>query len=42
VRTIEVPAAATLAVLNEAMLTVFGWLGEHLHKFTIRADGLLD
>jgi Plasmid pRiA4b ORF-3-like protein len=39
VRTIEVPAAATLAVLNEAMLICFGWSGEHLHKFTIRAVG---
>jgi Plasmid pRiA4b ORF-3-like protein len=39
VRTIEVPAAATLAVLNDAMLISFGWSGEHLHKFTIRAVG---
>ena len=39
VRTIEVPAAATLSVLNEAMLILFGWSGEHLHKFTIRAVG---
>jgi Plasmid pRiA4b ORF-3-like protein len=39
VRTIEVPAAATLAVLNDAMLILFGWSGEHLHEFTIRAVG---
>ena len=39
VRTIEVPAVVTLAVLNEAMLVCFGWLGEHLHEFTIRAVG---
>jgi Plasmid pRiA4b ORF-3-like protein len=38
-RTIEVPAVVTLAVLNEAMLILFGWSGEHLHKFTIRAVG---
>ncbi len=37
VRTIEVPAAVTLAVLNDAMLILFGWSGEHLHEFTIRA-----
>jgi Plasmid pRiA4b ORF-3-like protein len=39
VRTIEIPAVATLAVLNEAMLILFGWSGEHLHEFTIRAVG---
>ena len=39
VRTIEVPAGATLAVLNEAMLVLFGGSGEHLHQFTIRAVG---
>jgi Plasmid pRiA4b ORF-3-like protein len=39
VRTIEVPDAVTLAVLNEAMVICFGWSGEHLHKFTIRAVG---
>ena len=39
VRTIEVPAAVTLVVLNEAMLILFGWSGEHLHEFTIRAVG---
>jgi Plasmid pRiA4b ORF-3-like protein len=39
VRTIEVPALVTLAVLNDAMLILFGWSGEHLHKFTIRAVG---
>ncbi len=39
VRTIEVPAAAKLAVLSEAMLILFGWSGEHLHEFTIRAVG---
>ncbi len=38
-RTIKVPAVVTLAVLNEAMLVCFGWLGEHLHEFTIRAVG---
>ncbi len=39
VRTIEVPAAVTLAVLNRAMLVCFGWSGEHLHEFTVRAVG---
>ena len=38
-RTIEVPTAATLAALNDAMLILFGWSGEHLHRFTIRAVG---
>ncbi len=39
VRTIEVPAAATLTVLSDAMLILFGWSGERLHEFTIRAVG---
>ena len=39
VRTIEVPAAVTLALLNEVMLVCFDWSGEHLHRFTIRAVG---
>ena len=36
---IEVPDAVTLAVLHEALLILFGWSGEHLHEFTIRAVG---
>ena len=39
VRTLEVPASATLAVLHEALLVCFGWSGECLHEFTIRAAG---
>ena len=39
VRTIEVPAVVMLAVLSDAMLILFGWSGEHLHEFTIRAVG---
>jgi Plasmid pRiA4b ORF-3-like protein len=37
VRTIELPAEATLDVLHEALLVCLDWSGEHLHAFTIRA-----
>jgi Plasmid pRiA4b ORF-3-like protein len=37
VRTIEVPADATLLLLHEALLVCLDWSGEHLHAFTIRA-----
>ena len=39
VRTLEVPASATLAVVHEALLVCFGCSGECLHKFTVRAAG---
>ena len=37
--TLEVALSATLAVLHEALLACFGWSGECLHEFTIRAAG---
>jgi hypothetical protein len=37
VRTLDMPEQASLAVLHEALLTVFDWSDEHLHQFNIRA-----
>jgi hypothetical protein len=37
VRTVVVPADATLQLLHEALLVCLDWSGEHLHAFTIRA-----
>ena len=37
VRTVEVPAEATLQLLHEALLVCLDWSGQHLHVFTIRA-----
>ena len=39
VRTLDVPGSATLDVVHEALLVCFGWSGECLHEFTIRAAG---
>jgi hypothetical protein len=38
VRTLLVPAVASLQVLHEALLVVFDWSGECLHEFVIRAS----
>jgi len=37
VRTVEVSAALTLSELNRVLLECFGWSGECLHLFEIRA-----
>ena len=38
-RTLEIRTSATLDVLHEALLVCFGWSGERLHEFMIRAAG---
>ena len=37
VRVVEVPLSASLQLLHEALLVCFGWSGDHLHEFTVRA-----
>ena len=34
-RRLEVPATTTIAGLHSVLQTVFGWSGEHLHRFLI-------
>jgi len=34
-RRLLVPATATIAELHSVLQTVFGWGGEHLHRFVI-------
>ncbi|HEY5855304.1 MAG TPA: plasmid pRiA4b ORF-3 family protein [Aldersonia sp.] len=34
-RRLEVPATTTIAGLRDVLQTVFGWSGEHLHRFLI-------
>ena len=34
-RRVQVPGASRLAVLHEAIQTVFGWTDTHLHQFVV-------
>lgn len=42
VRTVEVPAGTSLALLHRVLLVCLGWSGEHLHVFEVRGRRYAD